>query len=57
MNDAYKEYVNEHPEELTNLNRIKNRSDSIHKMLRSRKQERLKKIEECRRILNGEHSE
>lgn len=54
MNQAYEEYKKEHPEELKALNAIKKNSFRIELMRKSMRSEKLKKIEECRRRLNGE---
>ena len=52
--NAYKEYTLEHPEELVGLNKLKKNSESIEIQLRKAREEKLKRIEECRRILYGE---
>ena len=57
MNKAYEEYKKEHPEELTGLESLKRRSAAIERERKRRRSDKLKRIEECRRILNEKHSE
>lgn len=51
--DLLREYQKEHPEECVELNRIKAHSQAIAETRKRMASEKLKKIEECRRILYG----
>ena len=51
MNEVYEQYKEEHPEELQELNRLLRFSESEERRLAGRRKEKLKKIEECRRVL------
>lgn len=50
----YDEYKQEHPEELVNVERLFERSGHYDNVRKARQKRKLKKIEECRRILYGE---
>ena len=50
---VYEEYKAEHPEEMVNINRLYQTSRNIEKSLENRRSAKLKKIEECRRLLYG----
>lgn len=54
MNEVYEQYKEEHPEELQELNRLLRFSESEERRLAGRRKEKLKKIEECRRVLYGD---
>lgn len=54
--DLLREYQKEHPEECVELNRIKAHSQMIAESRKAMAQEKLKKIEECRRKLYGKES-
>lgn len=49
----YEEYKKEHPEEMVRLNALMRTSKHIQKNLDDRRQAKIRKIEECRRILYG----
>lgn len=53
---AYEEYKKEHPEELVRLNALKDKSASIEARNQKAREEKIRRIEECRRILNGEQT-
>ena len=52
--EIYEQYKKDHPEEMVNLNRIYGHTKKVERTLAARKKEKLKKIEECRRLLYGE---
>lgn len=54
MNEAYYEYASEHPEELICIEQMKRFSREVDKGFKRRKKEKLKKLEECRRLLYGD---
>lgn len=54
--ELLREYQKEHPEECVELNRIKAHSQIINESRKRMATEKLKKIEECRRILYGSES-
>lgn len=51
--DLLREYQEEHPEECVELNRIKAHSQAVAESRKRMASEKLKRIEECRRILYG----
>ncbi len=55
--ELLREYQKEHPEECVELNRLKAVSLEITLSRKQRVAEKLKRIEECRRILYGEPTE
>lgn len=57
MHSVYEDYVRENPDELLGLHEIFVRSVRINAQRKARQAEKLKRIEECRRVLYGEHSE
>ena len=50
----YHEYFEEHPEEYEGINAIRLQTKLYEIERQKRKEERLKRIEECRRILDGD---
>ena len=54
--DLLREYQMERPEECVELNRIKANSDAIYQSRQALIADKLKRIEECRRILYGGES-
>lgn len=44
MNEAYKEYMNEHPEELAGINHLKRHSRTVDRMRNARKKEMLREV-------------
>lgn len=54
--ELLREYQKEHPEECVELNRLKEVSLQIELARKARATEKLKRIEECRRILYGSES-
>lgn len=44
MNEAYREYINEHPEELTEINRLRRYSRLVDRDRSARKKEMLKEV-------------
>lgn len=53
----YEEHFAEHPEEYEGINAIKLQTKLYEIERRKRREEKLKKIEEARRLLYGGHSE
>ena len=51
----YREHFEEHPEEYEGINAIKLQTKLYEIEREKRRKEKLKKIEECRRILDGEY--
>lgn len=52
----YQEHFKEHPEEYAEIQAIRDRTARIEAIFESRRKEKLKQIEECRRLLNAKHS-
>lgn len=52
MNEAYREYVKEHPEELAQVIRIKRYSRMVEKDRASRRSDLLKNVRKWKEILN-----
>lgn len=50
----YKEYFEEHPDEYASINAIKLQTKLYEIEREKRREEKLKRIEECRRILDGD---
>ena len=57
MNEVYEQYKEQHPEELLDLNRLKAYSGHVEEQRLRRRAKKLKRIEECRRILYGDGDE
>lgn len=57
MNEAYREYVKEHPEELVSINRLKRYSRMVEKGREARKAEMLKGVRKWKEILNGDSTQ
>ena len=57
MNEVYEQYKQEHPEELVEVNRIKAFSGHFEAQRERLRKKKLKRVEECRRVLYGDHSE
>ena len=53
MNEAYKEYAREHPEELVRLNTVKRYSDRIAQERKKQGRKEVEEVERWRRILDG----
>ena len=53
MRQVYEDYRKEHPEELKEIDRLKSYTKAVDSLLRKRQKQKLKRIEECRRILYG----
>lgn len=54
MNEAYKEYVSEHPEELAGINTLKAYSNRILKERKKESKREINKVNKWRERLNGE---
>lgn len=54
MNEIYEQYKLEHPEELREVNRLKAYSGHVEAQRGKLRKKKLKKVEECRRILYGD---
>lgn len=54
MNEVYEQYKLEHPEELREVNRLKAYSGHVEAQRGKLRKKKLKKVEECRRILYGD---
>ena len=57
MNEAYKEYAAEHPEELARLNRLKRYSRMVDRERDSRKKDALRSVWKWKEILNGDREQ
>lgn len=54
-NDLWEEYFENHPDEYEGIKELKSRSNKIEIEREKKRKEKLKRIEICRRLLNGEH--
>ncbi len=57
MRQVYEDYRKEHPEELKEIDRLKSYTKAVDSLLRKRQKHKLKRIEECRRILYGDDNQ
>ena len=57
MNEAYKEYMNEHPEELEGINQLKRNSRAFERARRAKKKEMLREVHKWKEILGCQSSE
>lgn len=54
MNEVYEQYKEQHPEELQEVNALKDYSAAVERRLSDRRKEKLKRIEKYRRVIYGE---